>query len=204
MPPGDRRRRIVSTLVQRVLIIWTQFDKFKDGPARFFRGPARPRHAPAAAGMRLPVRVYLSPTAPRRGRRPARKRRSSRPGRDKFLRGPASRRPVLPERPHRMRHRAAYAACPAHRPGISRATDRPDRSLSRLSGVKAGTGMANSRDIHSGFSHSVRAKNHPMTVPDWRFPIANASRERACRPRAFEDADSPSPGRHAHRIFKGP
>ncbi|CAN0618846.1 protein of unknown function [Burkholderia multivorans] len=42
------RQRIVSTLVQRVLIIWTGFDKFKKGSAqplsRGLRPPARHAH----------------------------------------------------------------------------------------------------------------------------------------------------------------
>ncbi|CAN0618749.1 protein of unknown function [Burkholderia multivorans] len=42
------RQRIVSTLVQRVLIIWTGFDKFKKGSGQplspGFRPPARHAH----------------------------------------------------------------------------------------------------------------------------------------------------------------
>ncbi len=193
MPPGDRRRRIVSTLVQRVLIIWTRFDKFKDEPARFFRVP-RP---PPAAGPRRPERGCPSGfTCPL----PARKRagwpgsavRVAR-GVTSSIAGPASRRPGFPRAgfafaaPCRPSHALATCATAPpvrpHRSDIFQTAARLDRSLFRLSCVKGRTGMANSRDIHSGFSHFVCGKNHPMTIPDRQFPITNANHERLPAPR---------------------
>lgn len=196
MPPGDRRRRIVSTLVQRVLIIWTRFDKFKDEPARFFRVP-RP---PPAAGPRRPERGCPSGfTCPL----PARKRagwpgsavRVAR-GVTSSIAGPASRRPGFPPAglasPRRAGPRMPSPPAPPrrapspvrpHRSGIFQTAAHSDRSLFRLSCVKGRTGMANSRDIHSGFSHFVCGKNHPMTIPDRQFPTTSANHERLPAPR---------------------